>query len=245
MSEGPKIIAKLLGQTMSSVSLIAGARRAIQVLLSEGGGALRAEAEKASRLSLQILETIGVPQVQQKFNITAEAVVEHQSESLIAVVDSALLIAMHAVLDDSVHQLLRALFQEAPDRCEDLVARKKVDLGEVRAQDYMTLLKGQLADLENSLERSSLLKKVDTLLSVLKPEPGSLNTERYSFSRGRLEELDQLRHQLVHDSGPRTLPTIDEDLEYLQYVLFTLWAAVSLSTPTMLDELAKGQRHAG
>jgi hypothetical protein len=243
MPEGPAIIARLFGRTVSSVSLVAGARRAAEVLLREGSEALRSEAEKASALSLQIIKSMGIPGDRLNGKFTADTVLEHQRGSLIAVIDSALLITMHAVVDDSMYQLLRAVFRETPERCEHLVSAKKVELSEVRRQAYLDLLKDKLMELENSLERASLLKKVDTLLSVLKPEPGSLNSDRYDFSREHLEELDQLRHDVVHGSGPRTLPTIQNDLEYLQFVLFTFWGAVALSTPTMLTEFAKGQWH--
>lgn len=241
MSEAPIIVAEVFWRAMSSMSLIAGARRATEVLLRDGGDVLRNEARQSASASLQIAETLGVPPGRLTREAVEQHIFGHQSESLAAVVDASLLITMHALLDDALFQLLRVAMRATPDKCKHFVASKKIDLSAARDKSYPELLADKLVEYEGkTLERASLLEKVDHLLGVLRPEAGSLNTETNTFSRDRLKELDELRHNLVHGTGPRTLPTLKEDLDYLQYVLFTFWGAVSLSEPSLLVELVKG-----
>jgi predicted house-cleaning noncanonical NTP pyrophosphatase (MazG superfamily) len=240
MNEASSIVAQVFWQAMSSLSLIAGAHRAAQVLLKEGSEVLFGEAVRSADLSLHVAQSFGVPPERLTREDVEKHIFGHQSKSLSAVIDASLLITMHALLDDALYQLLRAAMIATPEKCEHFVSSKKIDLAMAKDKNYAQLLADKLTEFERSLSRASLLEKVDHLLSVVRPEAGSLNTDVQTFSRERLEQLDNFRHDLVHGSGPREIPSIREDLEYLQYVLFTLWAKVALSAPGLVAGLLKG-----
>lgn len=240
MNDAPKILAEVFWRAMSSTSLIAGARYAAEVLLSKGGEVLRNEAKESASTSLQIARSLGIPPQRLTKEAVEQHIFGHQSKSLAAVIDSSLLITMHALLDDALFQLLRVAMRAMPVKCEHFVASKKIDLVTARDKPYPELLADKLAEYEGSLERTSLAEKVNRLLSVLRPEAGSLDTEAHTFSLERLKELDEARHSLVHGDGPRALPKLKDDLEYLQYVLFTFWSKVALSAPDLLVEVVNG-----
>lgn len=149
-----------------------------------------------------------------------------------------MLLFMHAVLDDVLFQCCVASVRAAPLEWQSHVLNRKVALAEVQETDFQRLLESQLAKLLEALERESLLKKADSLLGILKPQPCELVGETHAYDRSRLESLDELRHSIVHRKGPQQIPTLNDDLSYLEFVLFTLLVKTGLHHPGTFDSSA-------
>lgn len=240
MSDPPTIIAELLLQIVNAESMVAGARRAHELLERESQSIL-ADAKDASGAILQFLRSSGVPTGAITPEEFQDHILRHQSSSLAAVIDSASLIATHALLDTVIHRLLQVVIRATPEKCEHFVTSRSVELSIVRDTPYSAILAEKLARFESSIERAPLLEKLDRLMSVLRPVAGSLDTESHRFSRDRIERLNNLRHDIVHRGGLRILPTLEDDLQYVQYVLHALWATTATSAPGLLSKLAEGK----
>jgi len=158
----------------------------------------------------------------------------HFEESLAATIDSSSLVFMHAALDDTLLQCVAAIAHAAPRHLEDRVERRKIELREVRDSEYDRLLDQKLDQFLLQLERESLLVKTDLLLGVLRPTARELRGV-HQFDRDRLSELDRQRHDVVHGSGLRQLPNIEDDLAFIQFVGFLFWGLVGTRIPETAD----------
>lgn len=233
------MIARTFWRIHQSVSLIAGARRATEVLMGGGIDLLQEEAQRATNQVFSIAKSMAIPLGTLQRGTMERKVFEHQTTALNTVIDSALMITMHALVDDVLCQLIHVIIRAAPVRCAHFVDSKKIELRAAREKTYRALLQERLLEYGESVDRLSLPAKVELLLSALRPQPGSLNTAEHTFSIEHLAELDALRHDLVHGGGPRRIPDLKADLDYLQFVAYTLWAATSQSSPGLLEGFAK------
>lgn len=113
-------------------------------------------------------------------------------------VDAATLVFSHSLLDAWLLDVCRLTSIVNPSYWESLVERKQVELGQVRARGYEDLLHEKVGVLLKGLERDSMLKKVDSILAQCRPAKMPLHIPGYRFSRAKLAELDELRHDIVH-----------------------------------------------
>lgn len=146
--------------------------------------------------------------------VTRSIAAQHQ-RSYEAVIDAASLIVAHSVVDSVAFECCRASAVADPTDWESLVEGRKISMGELKGQSYASLLLAKVDDFVASFERESLLKKVDRLFAICKPL--TTNTRIYSYSRERLETLDNLRHSVVHRSSSSPgLQSINDDVSFLR-----------------------------
>jgi len=131
-------------------------------------------------------------------------------------IDAASLVFMHSVIDSAVYEFCHALAYVSPLSWERYVSKKKVAIDEIKEDSYQSILNAKILQYVNSLERESLLTKIDHIFQVCKPIEGFTPIENYKFDRDRVEGLDRLRHDVVHGAGQVVrLPKGDEDIWYL------------------------------
>ena len=140
--------------------------------------------------------------------------------------DAASLVFIHSALDSTAHDYCRLCAMLAPRDFLPFVGAKKLALEEIEGQSFEALLTNLITVYLTNLEKESLLKKVDFLFQLCRPPSGYAPMEGYSYSRARLESLDDLRHKVVHSAGQlERLPNGDQDIEFLfktNYFLFGL-----------------------
>jgi len=148
---------------------------------------------------------------------SADYLVRQQQQSFSVAVDAASLVFAHSILDDAALQYCQVTAMVSPSSWEQLVLEKKVQLRDVRSNDYENLLKRSIQDYIDKLERESLITKSQKLFEVCRPEREFQPIMGFSYDRGRLEGLDRLRHDIVHGAGPvNKLPNGDDDLYFMQ-----------------------------
>jgi hypothetical protein len=224
ISEDRMILGQAYIRAVLSRGAIESSRLAATLLVSTSSSALELQTDIEARHRALIATALGRPmEGNDRLETLKQKIAANRAASLRAAVDTAALVAAHAMIDDVVYQCLRALFRATPLKCAHLVAKKKVDLGQIASTSYPDLVSQELLDLEQKYEEASLLKKFDSLLSVLKPDPHALDGPSGCFSRTDLERIDNLRHDLVHRSGPRELLSFQADLELLWQVLSAIW----------------------
>jgi hypothetical protein len=134
-----------------------------------------------------------------------------------ASVDAAALVFAHAILDETASEFCRVSAAACPQDWESRVLDKKVSLKEVRTKGVEVVFREALEARLESLERESLPAKVQHLLACCQPPAGARPIEGYEFSIERLERIDRLRHQVVHESVlGRAIENAEADLEFLQ-----------------------------
>ncbi|MGD0399403.1 MAG: hypothetical protein ABSC04_10865 [Syntrophobacteraceae bacterium] len=138
-------------------------------------------------------------------------------ESYKAVVDATCLVFAHSVLDGAVLDYCRVCSLLAPCDWVHLIAGKKISVREIRDATLEEITTREVASYVDSLDRASLLHKLDRLFQVCHP-PSTIGvlTKPYSYDRDRISAIDDTRHEIIHKSGPiAPIPTIEGDIEYL------------------------------
>lgn len=216
------VVMRLIG----SVSGIAGARRAADLFLEKGAPILEVEAQKETQAILshlrrtipnernKILEAIGGPE-----GMAAFAVI-HQSSALRSAIDSASLVFMHAVLEDVLMECILGTMRADVGAWERKLSGKRVKVGDIKGKSYDEVLRELLEAHRDQIERESMPKKAELLIAIMRPQPDELSDASYIYSKKRLEKIDSSRHEIVHRTGPQNLPTIADDIRYMEATAF-------------------------
>jgi hypothetical protein len=197
--------------------------------------ASEAQYEKVFTVDRRVLAEKGFF-VEAAARMTEQAITTYESS-----LDAASLIFAHSVLDNSVLEWLGICWLVAPDDLLHLVERRQFPLAEIRVKGSAELLNAAIRAYLEQLERESLLKKLDAIMSVCKPGEGLLPPLGYRYNRKRIEVLDKLRHDYVHgEPVTAKLPAGDDDIVYLRQTdMFMLslvnWRYKVRLDPTILD----------
>jgi len=147
----------------------------------------------------------------------ADIAAQGQAAGFSVAVDAACLVFAHSVLDDAALQYCRVTATVSPSSWERFVIDKKIRLSEAKNETYRGLLQQNIERYLKKLEKESLLVKIDKLFAVCQPVPGYKPIRRFSYDRARLQDLDTLRHSIIHQSGPvRKLPKGEDDIRFMQ-----------------------------
>lgn len=157
--------------------------------------------------------------------------VSSQKLSVQMVLDAACLVFAHSVFDAALLECCRAAAIASPADWEQFVKERKYAIIALKEQSYESILQAAVENELQRLSRDSAVVKVDRLLSLCRPSSDFLTSPIhrsgvYSFSRERLVEIDQVRHDIVHGEGPRQLENLDEDVTYLEATAFRMVNAV-------------------
>lgn len=146
-----------------------------------------------------------------------------------AVADAASLVFAHSVLDSVALDYCRVTALASPANWTCFVEQKKFTLIELKGRVYEELLHEKITECLDLLDREPLLKKIDRLFQVCQPSRDFAPMHDYYFDRARLIVLDDMRHDIVHGSGPvATLPRGDDDIWFLQKTSSFLMALVNM-----------------
>jgi hypothetical protein len=170
---------------------------------------------------------------QQVFGAT---VAENQLDRFQAGIDAASLIFAHSVLDAAALEYCRATAITSPSSWEPFVEKKQLALASIKGRDYESILQDEIRVSLETLERQSLMTKIDRLFQVCRPGSDFGGIKNYQLDRERLSQLDKLRHEVVHRPGTvRTLPRGDDDLWFLEQTSAFLLALVHMRFGLRVD----------
>lgn len=111
-------------------------------------------------------------------------------------ISAAALVFAHSVLDEVLSQCLRVVYVIAPDKFDRF--DQSVQIKELLETGVDTVLRVKREKNLVQLSRESICKKIDVLLDWIEPEKDWSPLRGYSFERGKLEQIDLLRHDIVH-----------------------------------------------
>ena len=161
---------------------------------------------------------------------------ENQLLAFRSSVEAASLVFAHSILDSAAMDYLRVTALQGPNDWSEDVNGKQVPLSAIQRKTYDDLLKEKVSQHLETFDRQSLLVKVDKLFQVCRPEQGFAPMDDYAFDRTRLEQLDSLRHEIVHGSGPvNEIRVTDNDIWFLHKTAFFLMSLVNMRYDTRID----------
>ena len=135
---------------------------------------------------------------------------------------AASLVFAHSVFEGCVCDLLWMTVVAGPEDWLPLINNKQVTVYDLAIKNKDDILFRLVEERFRSLERESVLEKIERLFAIVSPPPNRPRFPQYVYDRARIEQIDRVRHAAVHDDplgyDPRRLK---EDVHYLLVSL--LW----------------------
>jgi hypothetical protein len=78
------------------------------------------------------------------------------------------------------------------------IEKKSVPLSHIKDTTFATLRDNEVKGFFSSLERQSVIKKLDTIFELCHPPRDFVGMPDYLYDKERVKSLDQLRHDCVH-----------------------------------------------
>ena len=162
----------------------------------------------------------GVSLPPEAFDWLVRILTDHTTNTAINSVNAASFVFMHSLLDALALDLCRISVLKDPEGWADRVKTRKISLEQVlRTATSGEVLRGVLEKYLERLARESLLTKIDLVFRACAPASGTrscLDGSVYIFDGGRVERLDQLRHEILHgDALGGPIQNAFDDLRYL------------------------------
>ncbi len=153
---------------------------------------------------------------------------ENHVKNFNSIVDMTSLVFAHSILDNAAFGFCKATALACPADWEVFIKHKQFSLDEFKEHTYDDLLFEKLTYYLQNFEKESMLKKIDRLFQICKPPKDYSPITDYSFDRVRLENLDSIRHEAVHGSGPiPVMPEGDGDILYFMQTSAFLMSLVN------------------
>lgn len=167
-----------------------------------------------------------------------KSMAENQVSMFKAAVDAASLVFAHSIVDSAALDFLRVTAAHNHLDWVPFIEQKKIPISALGGCTYDDIVRDTVAQYIDSLDRQSLMTKVDRLFQICRPEPNFEPMSDYKFDRDRLVKLDRLRHDIVHGSGPvTTLEDGDNDVWFLQKTAFYFMGLVNMRYDTRIDPM--------
>lgn len=145
------------------------------------------------------------------------------------IVDAAALVFIHSTVDAAVSDLCRVTMLLDPASWEKYVEATKISLADAKEVGVESLIKAKLGAHLVALEKDSIVKRIERLFAICKPEPEYVAINGFSFDLERMKKLDDTRHRIVHGEGYEIVATpIREDLEFLVKSGLFMFAMVNM-----------------
>lgn len=168
-----------------------------------------------------------------------QQLVENEILTFRAAIDAASLVFAHSIVDGAVLDYLRVTYAHSKDPWIPFVENKNIKISELAQKDNDALIAEKIEALLDELDRQSLLVKSDRLFQICRPEADFRHILDFRFDRNRLEQLDELRHEVVHGSGVvGTLPNGDDDITFLWNTANYYMSLVNMRFDTKIDPMA-------
>ena len=167
-----------------------------------------------------------------------QQIAQNELDKFRSAIDSASLVFAHSVVDEAVLNYLKVTFAHSADPWIQFIKNKSVKISEINGKNYNQLVRGKVLSLLNELERQSLLIKSDQLFQICLPEDNFRPIYNFVFSRERLEQFDELRHEVIHGTGAiNNLPNGDDDILFLHNTANYYMALVNMRFNTRIDPI--------
>ena len=150
------------------------------------------------------------------YRTRVSGIITNELEKALRRTAAASLVFAHSVFEGCVYDLLRMTVEAGPEDWLPLINNKQVTVSDLATQNKGDLLLRLVEERFRSLERQSILEKIDRLFAIVAHPPNRPRFPQYVYDRARVEQIDQMRHAAVHEDplgyDPRRLK---DDVDYL------------------------------
>jgi hypothetical protein len=161
-------------------------------------------------------------------NLLQTQVTQLVLSSASAAIDAASLVFAQSVVDDTAWSYLKVCATVDPTAWEGQIEDRKVGVKDFKTRSYEDVRAELIEARLKQIGRESLLTKIDLLFKLCPPPKDFEPLNNYTYDRSRIEKLDGQRHNMIHENGFGTpLPTLEEDLEYLNKTAWFLMGLVN------------------
>lgn len=169
-------------------------------------------------------------------NLLQTQVTQLVLSSASAAIDAASLVFAQSIVDDAAWSYLKVCAMVDPVAWEGQVDDRKVGVKDLKAKSYEDIRAELIEAQLKQIGRESLLTKIDLLFKLCPPPKDFAPLNNYTYDRSRIEKIDGQRHNMVHENGFGTpLPTLEEDLKYLNKTAWFLMGLVNKKHGLMLS----------
>jgi hypothetical protein len=109
------------------------------------------------------------------------------------------LVFMHSAYENAIFDLIKRLVTYDPEPWLTCIDKKQVPFEKVRSTSVSAIQGDLLADWLEAVERESLPKKIERVLSVVRTGPLKDVIPGFDFDMEELKKIDQLRHNVTHE----------------------------------------------
>jgi hypothetical protein len=125
---------------------------------------------------------------------------EDERKAARAALYAAALIYSHAILEDVLVRLCELSIKQDSQPWLAIISDRKVAVRDAISKSIDDVKAEALERYAKDFERFTLLDKCQALLGVLRPKTCRRVVPKYNFSLSKLQQLDSLRHDMVHQT---------------------------------------------
>jgi hypothetical protein len=151
-------------------------------------------------------------------------------------IDAASLVFAQSILDDAAWSYLKVCATADPVAWEYMLENKQVSVKDFKTKTFEQVRANFIEDRLKQIGRESLLTKISLLFKLCTPPKDYSPMNNYQYSEDRLKTIDGQRHSIIHENAAGTpLPTLADDLEYLQKTAWFLMGLVNQKYKLKID----------
>jgi hypothetical protein len=151
-------------------------------------------------------------------------------------IDAASLVFAQSILDDAAWSYLKVCATADPAAWEYMFENKQVSVKDFKTKAFEQVRADFIEDRLKQFGRESLLTKISLLFKLCSPPKDYAPMNNYQYNEDRLKTIDGQRHRIIHENAAGTpLPTLADDLEYLQKTAWFLMGLVNQKYKLKID----------
>lgn len=148
-------------------------------------------------------------------------------ESFDNAVNAASIVFMHSALDAVVTDLCQISALISPDDWFKYIKNKEVSFKKIKSSSYEETYINELDDFIKKIDHKSLIERTQILFSLCQPSKDFQIKSDFSFKKDKLKQIDNLRHEIVHDNGIlSSVENVEDKVNYLLNTGLHLWGMI-------------------
>jgi len=152
---------------------------------------------------------------------------QRRASQFTSMVEGASLIYAHSLIDAVAYDLCIVSSISSPSSWRMYIDQKKVNYRDVLSKSAQEIEMEMVSSYVATMERESLIKKIETLHAICKPPKNFSPVDEYTYNAVRLNGLDDRRHDIVHGILPLNTSVSVSEIEFMQKTSLYLAAMVS------------------
>ena len=139
----------------------------------------------------------------------------------LAFLEATGIVFAHSVLDGSVSNLCKLAMSGRPRKTAEILGERLFPLKRLKDATYLNLLGEAIRAKEQSVQRLSLVKRINFLLKHYCPRAPDVSEEPpgFVFDLDRIGRFDKLRNDIVHKESPDAFSIeVHDELQFIQSV---------------------------